>query len=362
MRTRKFITSFLALTAAPLMLAGATAEPTLKVGDTAPALQTGKWVQGEPVKKLETGKAYLVEFWATWCGPCRVSIPHLNELHNQFKNKGLIVIGQDCWERDEKLVEPFIAKMGDKMTYRVALDDKEGSERGKMAESWMAAAGRNGIPSAFLVGTKGKIAWIGHPMALKPELIEEVLAGTFDIEKAARDYDVQQKNEALMRPIQKAISQAVLKKDWDEAAAKLDEAAKLLPADKQDGLLMTRFNVLLGKKDYPAAYKLAEDFSDRNKDEVNMQNELAWRLVTDRSIDQPNLQLAEKIAQRACDASNNKNAQILDTLARIKFLKNEREAAIQLQEKAVSLAEANTQAQFQKTLDSYKSGKLPAAN
>src|SRR6185503_2845207 len=86
---------------------------TLKVGDAAPKLQIAKWVQGSPVTEFSRDKAYIVEFWATWCGPCRTSIPHLNELHNKFKATGLIVIGQDCWEQDTKLVEPFIKKMGD---------------------------------------------------------------------------------------------------------------------------------------------------------------------------------------------------------------------------------------------------------
>src|SRR3974390_3519188 len=83
------------------------AEPTLKVGDPAPKLQVGKWVQGEPVKGFEHGKAYIVEFWATWCGPCRASIPHLNDIHNKYKDKGLVVIGQDCSEPNENLVAPF---------------------------------------------------------------------------------------------------------------------------------------------------------------------------------------------------------------------------------------------------------------
>jgi thiol-disulfide isomerase/thioredoxin len=154
----------------------AAADPTLKVGDPAPKLQTGKWVQGDPVKEFQKGKAYIVEFWATWCGPCRASIPHVNEIYNQFKGKGLVVIGQNCWERDDSKVAPFVEQMGDKMTYRVALDDKTDGGKGKMADAWMAAAGRKGIPSAFLVDTQGRIAWIGHPMQLKEPIIEEALA------------------------------------------------------------------------------------------------------------------------------------------------------------------------------------------
>ena len=177
-------------TAVWLLLAAGTMLPlaavaALKVGDPAPKLETGKWVQGEPVKEFQKGKAYLVEFWATWCPPCRKSIPHLNEVYNKYKDKGLVVIGLDCWERNDSLVAPFVKQMGDKMTYRVALDDKANNKQGQMARTWMEAAGRNGIPSAFLVDTKGVIAWIGHPMQLNEQVIEEVLAGTFDPRKAA---------------------------------------------------------------------------------------------------------------------------------------------------------------------------------
>jgi hypothetical protein len=108
----------------------------------------------------------------------------VNELYNQFKDKGLVVIGQNCWEKDESLVAPFVKKMGDKMTYRVALDDKSSNSKGAMATSWMAAAGRKGIPSAFLVDTKGRIAWIGHPMQLKDQMIEDALAGKSEVSKA----------------------------------------------------------------------------------------------------------------------------------------------------------------------------------
>jgi thiol-disulfide isomerase/thioredoxin len=144
----------------------------VKVGEIAPRLQPSGWVQGDPVKQLEPGKAYLVEFWATWCGPCRESIPHVDELHKKYKNKGLIVIGTDVGE-DQQRVKEFIEKMADKMTYRVALD-----ETNAMVTAWFAGADENPIPFAFLVDPQGKIAWKGFPLELDEKTIEKVLPGS----------------------------------------------------------------------------------------------------------------------------------------------------------------------------------------
>src|SRR5947207_870817 len=75
--------------------------PKLKVGDAPPKLQPGKWLQGEAVTEFKSDKVYVVEFWATWCGPCKESIPHLNELQKKYKDKGVVMIGQDIWEDDD---------------------------------------------------------------------------------------------------------------------------------------------------------------------------------------------------------------------------------------------------------------------
>jgi thiol-disulfide isomerase/thioredoxin len=356
----KWIASFAGIMAASgLALADG---PTLKVGDPAPKLQTGKWVQGDPVAQFQKGKAYIVEFWATWCGPCRASIPHLNEIYTKYKDKGLIVIGQNCWEKDESLVSPFVKKMGEKMTYRVALDDKADSEKGKMAETWMAAAAQNGIPSAFLVDTHGVVAWIGHPMALQEQVIDDVLADKFDVHKAAAAYEEEKKNETRMQTVWMNLNRAMRDKKWDEATAQLAQAEKLVPEGQGDSLDMIRFNILLGKEDYPAAYKLAANISETHPENAMLQNELAWQIATGEGIKERDLNVAETIAHRANDAAKGQDAGILDTLARVLFMQGKREDAIALQTKAVSLADAGMKDQLQKTLDSYQKGELTKAN
>jgi thiol-disulfide isomerase/thioredoxin len=340
---------------------GVAAESALKIGDPAPKLQTGKWIQGEPVSGFDKGKAYIVEFWATWCGPCRVSIPHLNETYTKYKDKGLVVIGQDCWEQNDALVAPFVKKMGDKMTYRVALDDKKSDEKGAMATTWMAAARQNGIPTAFVVDTHGKIAWIGHPMAMEEKVLDEVLADKFDVDKAAKAYTQEKKNEWQLDEAQQEVQKAMKDKNWDLAATKVDDMEKLLPEKQREGLDGVRLNILFGKKDYPAAYEMAQKISDAHKDNPNLQNQLAWEIATDPQIEKRNLDLAATFANRGIEATKSKNSDVLDTMARILFMQGKKDEAIAMQEKAVAVAEGDGKETLEKTLASYKDGKLPKA-
>src|SRR5262245_37959460 len=99
----------LILPAAACLLAGialaqhpgdAPKKPTLVIGSPAPALQAEKWVKGAPVASFEKGKTYVVEFWATWCGPCIASMPHLSALSRQYKDKGVTIVGMTTKDPD----------------------------------------------------------------------------------------------------------------------------------------------------------------------------------------------------------------------------------------------------------------------
>lgn len=179
--------------AATALSAGASTEripePELKIGDPAPAIEPMAWIKGEPVTGFEPGHVYVVEFWATWCGPCNAVMPHLSELQRKYAGK-LTVIGVNVRESDNRearleAVADFVRKKGGDMDYTVAMDDPAGKT---VFDAWMTAGGSYGIPTSFVVDGSGRLVWMGHPLGQNAEAfdraVEQALAGKSDLEAA----------------------------------------------------------------------------------------------------------------------------------------------------------------------------------
>ncbi|RYH00197.1 MAG: hypothetical protein EON58_01040 [Alphaproteobacteria bacterium] len=167
---RRFSRALIALT---LVGISPAALGDLGPGSPAPKLEIKRWLKGKPLAAFEPKGIYVVDFWASWCGPCLQSIPHLTELSK--KNPDVVFLGAGVWEDDGEDLARFMKLNGDLMGYRVGYaGNKDG-----MWRTWMEPAAQRGIPAAYIVKDR-MIMWIGHPNSMDKPL-EEIKRGTFDL-------------------------------------------------------------------------------------------------------------------------------------------------------------------------------------
>jgi peroxiredoxin len=124
--------------------------PTTKTTTSRPAAPDFRLVDldGKPVQlsKLR-GKVVLVDFWATWCGPCRMEIPHLKKLHERYAAKGLVILGLSVDHQGVEGVREFVRRQGIPWTTLMADEDV-------LADYGVV----HSIPTAFIIDRQGRIA------------------------------------------------------------------------------------------------------------------------------------------------------------------------------------------------------------
>jgi thiol-disulfide isomerase/thioredoxin len=108
------------------------------------------------------GKLTLIEFWATWCGPCIDGIPKINKLQADYSARGLAIIAIS--DEEPEVVERFVKRR--KMSYATAIDVDSALHRALRVES---------IPFAILIDENRKIIWRGNPSSIDKSLIESKL-------------------------------------------------------------------------------------------------------------------------------------------------------------------------------------------
>ena len=140
----------------------------LKVGDALPAVEVVGLSQTEATSFGDFyGRTVLLEFFAHWCQPCALSLPHLNELQEKFGARGFSVVA--VTSSTPKQAEPWIQKHGGKYAFGY---DKNGELQ--------RAFNVTGIPFGALIDPYGMIVWTGHPGRLADEVVEAALAGALE--------------------------------------------------------------------------------------------------------------------------------------------------------------------------------------
>jgi thiol-disulfide isomerase/thioredoxin len=333
----------------------AKAPAAMTIGSPAPTPEVSDFIRGEQPKWFEKGKTYVVEFWATWCGPCRASMPHLSDLADRYKDS-VVVVGISDEQPD--VVRGFLDKdeWKKKARYNLAADPDRSVHR-----DYMEAAGKNGIPTAFIV-RDGKVQWIGHPMQMD-EPLAKVVDGTWDAKAAKKEFDDAAATARKQQERRRAIGEARKAGDWKKIIAMMDEDIAGATGSQKRQAQMSKFRTMIGAAKMPKeGYSFGRELVAASKGDAEALNEIAWYVLDDKAVGVRDIPFALETAKAAIAAAGAPEPAIMDTLARAYWESGDKAKALEWQEKAVKAAgdDEDVAGQMKETLERYRNGEAPA--
>ena len=350
--------SFVALPAIVLVsllvgTAQADDKPKLTIGSKAPHIEIEHWFSTgdfDEVSRLRPGKIYVIEFWATWCPPCRKAIPHIAEVQEKYASQDVQIIS--VTREDTETVEKFLDKKvpGDsEKTFRdvtkkyclTADPDKS------VTRDYFYAAKQTGIPTAFIVGRTGRIEWIGSPFSMEKPLAQ-VAADKWDRATFKKSFET----KLRLKTEKSNLAKFLKDEKYSEAAEYIGSTLKHYSGVQRNQKKVQQFELMLkgqmanSEKQFK---KLAREF----KDDPELLNTVAWSVVEAKQKDDlvpaSLVGAARKSMLRSVKTSE--SAAALDTLAHLYHLEGKLAKAIKTQQQAVEKSSDKLKPELTKFLE-----------
>jgi len=123
-----------------------------------------KDINGQTVRLSDLkGKVVLLNFWATWCGPCKIEIPWFMDFEQRFKDRGFAVVGVSMDDEGWEIVKPFLERL--KVNYRVVIGNEEVSQ---------AYGGVESLPTTLMIDREGRVASVHVGLVSRKEYEREI--------------------------------------------------------------------------------------------------------------------------------------------------------------------------------------------
>ena len=329
----------------------------LSVGSVAPELNVQHWFpradgKTQKVSKFEPGKVYVVEFWATWCGPCVQGMPHLAQLQREYAEKGVQIIGVSSEDVDtvNRFLQQGVPQRAEPNTkeksagpqtyaqltsaYSLSCDPDESTEK-----SYMQAAYQSTIPKAFIVGKDGKIEWIGHPGEMD-DVLRKVVADDWDRTEFGKTFLAGQHAELARAQLNEALHH----RDFAKAIELIDKRLKSAEEPQEQlELRLTKVQVSLAQNNIAEATSRLQECFAFTGGRVDMVDLICWHVYEQSEQRKQDLTSLLKVSltegeKALTTAKDDALASLLDTVGHVAYKLGDRAKAIQLVTQATQLA------------------------
>lgn len=327
---------------------------TLTIGSKAPDLDIEHWISDndglfQHTTSIETGKIYVIDFWASWCAPCVAAMPELAELQKKFSDDNVQVISVS--DEDLETIEDFLK--------RRVRDDQAERTYGELTHTYclttdpdksvkkdyFRGAKQFGIPCSFIIGKTGLVEWIGPPKSLEKPL-KQVIDDQWDRDSFVVKFNRQQEQHQRATAIRLKMIQTmgelqeyVNKNEPGKAVSMIDEL--MTDSDFQDALPVfksMRLQIMINAN-LEGAHIALKEFTEEHKDDGQALNTIAWgiyqKYVAGGNVSRELLEQTKITAECAVEAIPESGA-ILDTLAHMIYVVDrDLDKAIEVQKRAV---------------------------